>query len=228
MGECIKFGRGKIELYKPKFADNSWSNIIAACQTDAVPDTWKVGDQKAMTINGKEYAIDIIGKNHDTYSDGTGTAPLTFQMHDCYATKYYMAPYNTASELWSKTTMRDTYLPSILALMPQEIQSAIKAVNKVTAKWHSVTETTADTLFLLTTYEVWGSIGDAYMQEGTQYAYYVAGNSKVKKVNGTNNAWWLRSPKLGDMTRFCFIQNSGGLSSTSEDTTMGVAPAFCF
>ena len=70
------------------FADNSWAAIIAACQAREVPDTWAVGDSKPMTIGGADYQIDIIGENHDSYTDGSGTAPLTFQMHDCYGTDY--------------------------------------------------------------------------------------------------------------------------------------------
>ena len=73
--------------YEANFADNTWAQIIKACQKKIIPTTWKVGDQKAMTINGISYQIDIIGKNHDDYSDGSGKAPLTFQMHDCYADK---------------------------------------------------------------------------------------------------------------------------------------------
>ena len=79
---------------KPNFADNTWAQIIDACHKNKVPATWVVGNQKTMTINGVDYLVDIIGKNHDTYSDG-GTAPLTFQLHDCYATTYQMNSTNT-------------------------------------------------------------------------------------------------------------------------------------
>lgn len=63
-----------VSLLKDNFADNEWSEIIAACQSGDVPDSWVVGNYKNMTINGKAYRIDIIGKNHDTYASG-GTAP---------------------------------------------------------------------------------------------------------------------------------------------------------
>ena len=68
--------------YDSVFANNTWKQIIEACHNNAVPDTWNVADQKPMTINGVDYQIDIIGKNHDTYASG-GKAPLTFQLHDC-------------------------------------------------------------------------------------------------------------------------------------------------
>ena len=58
--------RGKASVLDDNFANNSWEAIIAACQSGSVPDTWVVGNSKMMTINGTDYQIDIIGKNHDT------------------------------------------------------------------------------------------------------------------------------------------------------------------
>lgn len=229
MGECIKFGRGKIELYKPKFADNSWNSIIAACQTDAVPDSWKVGDQKAMTINGADYLIDIIGRNHDDYSDGSGKAPLTFQMHDCYNTTYYMNASNSNSGGWGNCEMRNTHLPAILAFMPQDVQTAIKGVSKLTSAGSAsaTINTTSDKLFLLSEIEVFGSTTYAKAGEGKQYDYYAAGNSKVKKVNGSAYTWWERSPFATASTGFCYVSASGGADGYAQ-LTRGVAPAFCF
>ena len=82
--------------YNPVFAKNTWEKIIKACQDNEVPETWVVGSQKAMTINGVDYLIDIIGKNHDTYATG-GKAPLTFQMHDTYADDKAMNSSDTTS-----------------------------------------------------------------------------------------------------------------------------------
>ena len=86
---CIFLRRGYPETesgpkidYSDNFADNDWSKIIEVCRAGLVPTAWKVGDQKAMTINGTSYNIDIIGIQHDDYSDGSGKAPLTLQMHE--------------------------------------------------------------------------------------------------------------------------------------------------
>ena len=96
--------------YDSVFANNTWKQIIEACHNNAVPDTWNVADQKPMTINGVDYQIDIIGKNHDTYTAG-GKAPLTFQLHDCYADKKDMNSSNTNSGGWTSCAMRSTHLP---------------------------------------------------------------------------------------------------------------------
>lgn len=213
------------------FANNTWEQIISACESGSVPDTWVVGDQKTMTINGVDYAIDIIGKNHDTYADGSGTAPLTFQLHDCYGTKYGMNSSNTNSGGWSSCNMRTTTLPAILALMPSEVQSAIKEVSKKTSAGSQSTtiNTTADKLFLLSEVEVLGSSANKSVSgEGTQYEYYSAGNSKVKNLNGSANYWWERSPRSTNSTYFCLVSQTGGSSAVSASGNYGVSFAFCF
>lgn len=228
MGECIKFVRGKILLYKPNFADNSWEKIISACQKGDIPETWKVGDQKTMTIGGTDYLIDIIGKNHDVYSDGSGTAPLTFQMHDCYATKYKMGNSDDNTAGWTNCLIRTTNLPAILALMPSEVVNGVREVDKKTSAGgrSSTINTTADKLFLLSEYEVFGTLVRSYSGEGIQYAYYAAGNSKVKGINGSNQTWQLRSPATS--TYYCHVSNTGGAGSYKATSSYGVAFAFCF
>ena len=222
--------RGKAPLViDDNFANNSWEAIIAACQSGNVPDTWVVGNSKTMTINGADYQIDIIGKNHDTYTAG-GTAPLTFQMHDCYANTKQMNSSNTNSGGWTSCAMRSTHLPAILALMPIEVQAGIREVNKLTsAGTKSATiNTTADKLFLLSEIEIFGSTPYSKVGEGNQYAYYSAGNSKVKNRSGSANDWWERSPRGNIVTDFCYVYRNGTNNGVSANASFGVAFAFCF
>ena len=216
--------------YEANFADNTWEQIIKACQKKIIPTTWKVGDQKAMTIGGTDYLIDIIGINHDTYTAG-GTAPLTFQLHDCYADKKAMNSSNTNSGGWTSCAMRSTHLPAILALMPTEVQNGIREVSKKASVGgaSSTIETVSDKLFLLSEVEIFGSTTNSAAVEGTQYDYYKAGNSKAKHLNGSIVAWWERSPIARDSERFCVVSSSGGRASASKaSVAYGVAFAFCF
>ena len=216
--------------FKDNFSDNEWSDIIAACQSRRVPDTWVVGNSKTMIINGVDYQIDIIGKNHDDYSDGSGKAPLTFQMHDCYADKEAMNSSSTNSGGWTSCAMRNTHLPAILAMMPTEVQNGIREVNKLTSagKQSSTIKTTADKLFLLSEIEIFGSAKYSKSGEGSQYAYYSAGNSKVKNVSGSAISWWNRSPRSSGSTSFCVVGSGGIGNYYSASDSRGVAFGFCF
>ena len=213
--------------YNPVFANNTWEQIIAACHNNEVPDTWKAADHKPMTIGGVDYQIDIIGKNHDDYSDGSGKAPLTFQLHDCHKLKKAMHNTTTNSKGWSRCDMRETNLPIILKQMPTEVQSGIREVNKLTSESRTIV-TTADKLFLLSEIEIFGSDKNSGKGEGTQYNYYRAGNSKVKNYIDSAIEWWERSPYNGNTRFYCCVNYEGASISRSANVVSGVPFAFCF
>ena len=115
----------------------------------------------------------------------------------------------------------------------------LKAVTKYTDNTgnggtaaNAVTATT-DYFFLLSEYEVFGSLSYANSNEASkqaQYSYYSAGNSKVKyKHDMTSTAvlWWLRSPHSGDSRRFVFVYTGGTASYTIARSSLGFAPGFC-
>ena len=216
--------------YDPVFANNTWEQIIEACHNNAVPNTWKVADQKSMTIGGEDYLIDIIGKNHDDYADGSGKAPLTFQLHNYYGKRKNMNSSNTNNGGWTSCAMRSTHLPAILALMPTEVQNGIREVNKLTSagSQSATINTTADKLFLLSEIEIFGSVSYSKSGEGTQYDYYKAGNSKVKKFNSSVSSWWERSPHGSTSTPFCCVYINGDATYGYASNAYGVAFGFCF
>ena len=220
----------KRSQYAPVFASNTWGKIIKACQNKEVPETWTVGSQKAMTINGTAYVIDIIGKGHDDYADGSGKAPLTFQMHDCYMDTKAMNRSNTNVGGWTSCAMRSTHLPAILALMPTEVQNGIREVNKLTSASNqsSTINTTADKLFLLSEVEIFGSVSYSERGEGTQYEYYTAGNSKVKKYFGRAHGWGERSPAASILSGFCIVKSNGNGTIGNANDETGVSFGFCF
>lgn len=218
-----------LSFLNDNFANNSWASIIAACHSGSVPSTWVVGNSKIMTINGTSYQVDIIGKNHDTYTAG-GKAPLTFQLHDCYGETKNMNSSDTNSGGWTSCAMRSTHLPAILALMPTEVQNGIREVNKLTSagSQSSTINTTADKLFLLSEVEIFGSTSYSAAGEGTQYDYYKAGNSKVKKRNGSATDWWERSPMASRSAGFCLVDSDGNAFISLASYASGVAFGFCF
>ena len=216
--------------YDPVFANNTWEQIIAACHNNEVPDTWKVADHKPMTIGGSDYLIDIIGKNHDDYSDGSGKAPLTFQLHDCYNIAKAMHSTGSNTMGWEKCSMRVEHLPTILKQMPADVQSGIREVNKISKNGGKriLLVTTKDSLFLLSEVEVFGSSSNSLSGEGTQYDYYKAGNSTVKNFNGSAYDWWERSPSTGSTRYYCVVKSTGSSTNAISNTIRGVAFAFCF
>lgn len=215
--------------YDDVFANNTWAQIIEACERNEVPETWVVGNNKLMSIGGKDYRMDIIGKKHDTYTAG-GIAPLTFQMHDSYVGGKQMNTTATNAGGWRDSVMRNVHLPALLYNLPAEVIAGIKEVNKKTTTGSTGTSvvTTADKLFLLSEVEIFGTTTYSQGGEGSRYAYYAAGNSAAKTTNGNVNVWWERSPYRYNTTDFCRV---GGYGTPSYDTATSdpaIAFAFCF
>lgn len=197
-----------------------------------------IGDQVTLSLNGTDYAFDIIGFNHDTLTDtaaygeetATGKAGITFQMHDLFATTYKMNSTNTNSGGWKSSAMRTSTMATMKGYMPATWQTVIKPVNKVSGSGDGSsigTVKVSDECFLLSEIEVFGSTTYSVSGEGTQYAYYKAGNSKVKNRSGSADDWRERSPRSGTNIHFCRVDIDGTASSYAAINSIGVAFGFC-
>ena len=155
--------------------------------------------------------------------------------------------YATTSFGWKNSQMRtkicgtslSSYSGTIIAVIPAALRAVLKSVTKYTdntgegSTAESAVTATTDYFFLLSEYEVFGSISYANSNESSkqaQYAYYSAGNSKIKyKHNGTSTAafWWLRSPRADSSDAFVNVNTDGAVDSQFTDTSLGFAPGFC-
>ena len=189
-------------------------------------------------MNGIDYTFDIIGFNHDTLTTSTaygattktGKAGITFQMHDLFATTYVMNSSNTNSGGWKSSAMRTSTMATMYEYLPMEWLYYILPVNKASGTGNdssSGTETVSDSCFLLAEIEIFGSTTYSVSGEGTQYAYYKAGNSKVKNKSGSTYYWWERSPASGIYTSFCRVLTDGRAANDGAGLKLGVAFGFC-
>ena len=125
--------------------------------------------------------------------------------------------------------MRTSTMATLLNQLSSDLKSVLKFVNKVTSKGNNQPglETTSDKLFLLSEIEVFGATQYSYAGEGKQYEYYTAGNSTIKKVNGSAGSWWERSPRSGNTGSFCRVDSYGGAAGDSASYSGGVSFGFC-
>ena len=164
------------------------------------------------------------------------------------ATGYFsMNRSRTNSGGWASSQMRtnicgtslSSYSGTIIAVIPAALRAVLKSVTKYTDNTGrgttvaSAVTATTDYFFLLSEFEVFGSISYANSNEPSkqaQYAYYSAGNSKIKyKHNGTSTAarWWLRSPRAGTTGDFVSVYVNGTVYYDYAFTSLGFAPSFC-
>ena len=160
---------------------------------------------------------------------------------------FVMNASNTSSGGWKSSQMRtaicgtslSSYSGTIIAVIPAALRAVLKSVTKYTdntgggSTAASAVTATTDYFFLLSEYEVFGSISRANSNEASkqaQYAYYSAGNSKIKyKHDGTSTAafWWLRSPRAGNSNSFVNVNPDGTVNYVSANYSIGFAPGFC-
>ena len=184
-------------------------------------------------------------------SGGTDVCLCDSSYNSTVSTTGYFSMNNsqTNSGGWRSSQMRiaicgtslSSYSEKIISVIPAALRAVLKSVTKYTDNTgggegsvaSNVTATT-DYFFLLSEFEAFGSISYGNTNEKSkqaQYAYYSAGNSKIKyKHDGTSTAayWWLRSPFASYFTNFVFVDTNGTVSYSSDaDSSFGFAPGFC-
>ena len=215
------------------------------------------GTVGSLTLNGTYYC-NIIGINHNPDIEGNkrihfqfgfdaldGGAQIAFidgGYSDSYTSGSYFNMNNAESNKggWKNCRMRTTIIPTFKACLPSDLQAVLKTVTKYSDNTGGGSDTasyvtaTTDDIFLLSEWEVSGARSYANSAEQNyqaQYAYYSAGNSKVRyqhSATGSVARWWLRSVVVGDSRRVCHVDNVGRVSSNYyANRSSGFAPAFC-
>ena len=208
--------------------DTDWADIDICGRLGMAQQFFKVGDSKTVNIGGTNYEVQIIGFNHDDKVSG-GKAAYSFQLVDCLNQTQQMNTSNTNTGGWNGSAMRGR-MSTYKSQLPATLRNVIKTVKKKSGTGggsSSGTQQTNDDLFLLSEIEIFGTTTYSVAGEGTQYEWYKAGNSRIKKVNGSANIWWERSPYSGGTSYFCYVDSSGGASSSGANGSRGVSFGFC-
>ena len=160
---------------------------------------------------------------------------------------FSMNSSRTNSGGWASSQMRTnicgtsltSYSGTIIAVIPAALRAVLKSVTKYTdntgnsSTAASAVTATTDYFFLLSEKEVFGSISYANTNEGSkqaQYAYYSAGNSKIKYNHSSTSSavsWWLRSPNASASNYFVRVYADGTVTSYYAYYSLGFAPGFC-
>lgn len=229
---------------KHNVGQNYWS--VGDCKQITM--NGKVSD--GLTLTDYSAWVYIIGFNHNAEKEGNGIAFQGFKVTDkgtdvCLTDSGY--PNNQASGIWfnmnntstnvggwASCQMRQNIMPLIKAAFPADLRAVIKQSTIFTAPntGNIALTSTQDDVFLLAEYEAFGTREYASTQEPNylkQYAYYAAGNSKVKyRHNATSAAanWLERSPNSGSSSSFCSVYTNGSADLYNSANSLGVAPCF--
>ncbi|MGN0807144.1 MAG: DUF6273 domain-containing protein, partial [Candidatus Coproplasma sp.] len=218
--------------------NNDWETISKVARAGKAAQFWSIGDKKTITLGSKTFHAQIIGFEHDNVTDaatyGKAKAGITFQLEELYSNNagnktFSMNSSATSVGGWASSAMRTSTMATIKNSLPAELKSVVQAVNKVSCVGNnsSNVETVSDVCFLLSEIEIRGSRSYSAPGEGSQYAYYAAGNSKIKYSGTTATGWWTRSARSDDDTLFIYVKYNGAFDNIYANEYYGVAFAFC-
>ena len=227
--------------FAPTLKDNTWEQIKAASEGDAIPSAWKVGDEINITLSGtfnETVTLQIWDFKHFDKSDGSGKAGIVFGMKHLMKSYQQMNSSNTNSGGWNDTAMKKTVMANILKSMPSNLRSYIKEVNTYANQGGSSSSSSKgllskDKVFLPGMTEMFGSsywTSQSVTESGQkQFPIFTDNNSRIKKMsNGSGDAywWWTRSPTYGT-NYFCVVGSDGSYGNYYASDSSGVCFCFC-
>ena len=229
------------------------ANYWAVGDTKEITINGKVSD--GLTLTNYQTWVYIIGFDHNSSVEGTGIAFGGFKTAQTSGTDvalcdsgyssskssgqwFNMNNKNSTTGGWASCNMRNNTLPVVKAALPSDLQSVLKTTTIYTdntggsSTAASYVTATQDDLYLLAEFEIFGARTYANSAEQTkqqQYAYYVAGNSKVKynhSSTATAVCWWERSVRATYTYAFCGVDGNGTAAAAAASLSFGLAVAF--
>ena len=219
------------------FATVSWARLAEISETGDAEKYCAIGNEKALTYSygGTTYSTKarIIGFNHDSLSDGTGKAGITFAITDTgmkcpinKTEKTYNSQTGYYAGGWVSCDMRTTLNNDVLKTLPSDLQSVIKSVSKSClfcpdgSKY--LQRTSEDKLWIPSYTEIGLTFSETGYDDGVKYSGF------EKRGSGYKEAYPVRTGKKvsGLYQTLGFNTSNGASYSFSGGIT---APAvFCF
>lgn len=228
-------------------------NYWAVGDTKQITINGKLSD--GLTLSNYQTWVYIIGFDHNSSVEGTGIAFGGFKtaasggIDICLCDSGYnhskssgqwfnMNNNDSTNGGWKGCDMRNNTLPVVKVALPSELQAVIKTTTLYTDNvggWNGAASNvtaTQDELYLLAEFEIFGVRGYANKYEQDyqkQYAYYSAGNSKIKyqhNSTATSACWWERSVHASSTQVFRYVFTDGTSNFNNASIPYGFAPAF--
>ena len=224
--------------------DEQIAAMVAAADAGQIDlsDYWKSGDTRTVHLSamaatgvGESHAAQNVqfvlsDPGHFTLASGK---PCNFvvNMKDCLKEMGYMNSSNTNSGGWNGCARRTWCNNVFRNAIPSGLRPAFKQFKTKAATGTGTASTTSTDWFALPSeMEVFGRVtfANSSAESGnTQLNYYKTSSNRVKKVNGSVDWWWERSPHSRYSTTFCMVYSNGSASSVYASYGNGLSPFGC-
>ena len=219
------------------FQKDSWQTIQKAVKSGNT-DNYNVGDTKKVDLGTLgTHTVRIANKSECTTETSETACGFVVEFADII-TKQQFNSTNTNVGGWRDSKIRTYINSTIYNALPSDLQSVITTTKVISSHGKNSGETnfeTQDKLYLLSTQEVW-STNDSDTSVGTskQLDYYKKRGvtlrdnrvEAMKKYNGIEEYWWLRSARSNNTDYFVYVDGAGVWGYFPADGSNGVSPAF--
>ncbi len=234
---------GSVNINTVSFAEDDWSTILTVVKNGAASH-YKIGDTKEIDL-GDELGKHIIRvANNSTPAEcnqeGFSQTACGFVVEFAdVIVKYDMNSDYTNVGGWPASDLRAYLNSNIYNALPADLQSII--IDTKVISGHGSDDpsnfTTTDKLYLLSTAEVWAqgtssSVSYDTGRDCTRQLDYYAGvttdnySKAMKKLNGSNAFWWLRTPYSNSNYDFYYVPWESDWSIQLMRIEPGISPAF--
>lgn len=212
-------------------------------------DYWQVGDERVVRLSAMEAmspltdaheAQDVTlvlmnagGKTLNTPTEsGRTSCSFIVGQKDSLNTSGRINSDNTNNGGWESCPRRTWCNSVYYNAIPSTLRPIFKQVQNATANGGtnaSATIQSVDYFALPAEREVHGQnykSNSTYESSGllSQFNWYRTGANKIKKRNGTNSFWWLRSPCSTTIGDFCYITGEGQSGNGYTAYAYGISP----
>ena len=224
--------------------DEQIAAMVAAADAGQIDlsDYWSEGDTRTVSLSsmsatgvGESHAAQSVqfvlsDPGHFTLASGK---PCNFvvNMKDCLKEYGYMNSSNTNSGGWNGCARRTWCNNVFRNAIPSGLRPAFKQFKTKAATGTGTASTTSTDWFALPSeMEVFGRVtyANSSAESGnTQLNYYKTSSNRVKKVNGSADWWWERSPHSSNSTGFCMVYTDGSANYSYASGGDGLSPFGC-
>lgn len=220
---------------------DDWDKIIMLSDPDLIETSgYSVGDYKPLDLGSQGIInMQLVGIKTDELADGSGYAGTSWIGMEL-AFIHRMNPTRTPSSSpfdegtggvggWEKSEMREYLKEDVKPLIPENVRTAIKEVDKntrsMTPTGSPVQTVTADDVWIPSRREVFGEVSSSDTDGPIYSEVYTDDASRIKYRNGTAEVWYLRSAY--NSTSFYCVGVNGASSTNAASNSKDVALGFC-
>ena len=224
--------------------DEEIAAMVAAADAGQIDlsDYWSEGDTRTVSLSsmsatgvGESHAAQSVqfvlsDPGHFTLASGK---PCNFvvNMKDCLKETGYMNSSNTNSGGWNGCARRTWCNNVFRNAIPATLRPIFKQFTTYAANGDgSSSVASSDYFALFSEKEVFGLMFNANgsaERKNSQLTWFKTSSNRIKRVNGSVQYWWERSPQNGYSYRFCAVTDGGGAGLSYAGVSRGLAPFGC-